>query len=71
MDKYDIVVLVETWLNESIADAELGFDDFNIFRMDRDLVSTGLSRRGRVLIAVRKCWPCFDSIKIRCRAGFC
>lgn len=28
---YDIIILVETWLNASIADAELGMENFKIF----------------------------------------
>lgn len=35
-EDYDVIILVETWLNDSIKDAELGFNNFNVFRMDRN-----------------------------------
>ena len=55
---YDIVILVETWLNESISSSELGLSDFNIFRVDRSSRTSSFSRGGGVLIAVRSSLPC-------------
>lgn len=52
--EYDVIVLVETWLNADFADAEF-FDLklFNVYRKDRSEVLTGCSRGGGVLIAVK------------------
>lgn len=55
---YDIIILVETWLNASIADAELGMENFKIFRADRSFDACGYSRGGGVLIAVRDSFIC-------------
>lgn len=52
-ENFDIIILVETWLNDSITDAELGFDNFNIFRVDRDSINSDYLRGGGVLIAVK------------------
>lgn len=51
---YDIIVLVETWLNNDFSDAEF-FDAnlYNVYRKDRNAELTGLSVGGGVLIAVR------------------
>lgn len=52
--EYDVIVLVETWLNAEFADAEF-FDLklFNVYRKDRNEVLTGCSRGGGVLVAVK------------------
>lgn len=49
----DFIILFETWLNSGITDAELGLNNFNIFRLDRDKNTSDCSRGGGVLIAVR------------------
>lgn len=46
---------METWLSDSISDAELGLENFNIFRCDR--IAADLFRGGGVLIADRDCFP--------------
>lgn len=51
---YDIILLTETWLNDNIADSELGFFNYNVFRMDRNVNNSVSSRGGSVLIAVHK-----------------
>jgi len=48
---YDIVCLNETWLNDNVFDAELGFNDYNLYRDDRNLMY-GKLRGGGVLIAI-------------------
>lgn len=53
LSDYDIVALAETWLDSSVFDAELAPQNFTIFRHDRNFESTGRSRGGGVLIAVR------------------
>lgn len=53
-EDFDIMVLVETWLNDGIANTELGLEDFNIYRLDRNPANNSHSRGGGVLIAVRK-----------------
>lgn len=54
-EEYDIIILVETRLNESISDSELCFENFNVFWMDRSEVNSDCLRGGGVLIAVRNC----------------
>lgn len=49
---YDIVVFTETWLNASINSAELGMDNYVIYRLDRNHGGNG--RGGSVLIAINK-----------------
>ena len=49
---YDILIFVETWLNESISSSELGLSNFNIFRVDRSSRTSSFSRGG-VLVAVK------------------
>lgn len=53
-EDFDIIVLVETWLNDSISDAELGFEDYCVYRQDRNSANSSHLRGGGVLIAVRK-----------------
>ncbi|XP_059225889.1 uncharacterized protein LOC131997968 [Stomoxys calcitrans] len=51
---YDVIALVETWLNDDFCDAE--FFDLNLFavyRKDRNVSRTGYSRGGGVLLAVK------------------
>ena len=52
---YDVIVLVESWLNDDYLEPELGFCDFIVFRQDRSHEKTGKTRGGGTLIAVRKC----------------
>lgn len=51
---FDLILIVETWLNSDFYDAEF-FDMnlFNVYRKDRNAYRTGLSRGGGVLIAVK------------------
>jgi hypothetical protein len=58
-NSYPIVALTETWLNSSINNFELFPHHYNVLRCDRDVVQTGKSRGGGVLLAV------VDSIKIQ------
>uniref|UniRef100_A0A8D8ZDD8 Uncharacterized protein n=1 Tax=Cacopsylla melanoneura TaxID=428564 RepID=A0A8D8ZDD8_9HEMI len=51
---YDIIMLTETWLNGNYNDAELGLDNYSIYRSDRELINQNLTRGGGVLIAVKK-----------------
>jgi hypothetical protein len=51
---YDIIILVETWLNASIRDSELFDDRYIIYRRDRDAVATNKCQGGGVLIACKK-----------------
>lgn len=50
---YDIICLNETWLNSNVFDAELGFNNYNLYRNDR-ILNLGKSRGGGVLIVVNK-----------------
>lgn len=51
---YDIIILTETWLHEGISDRELIDSRYQVFRCDRDRVSTGRLDGGGVLVAVRR-----------------
>ncbi|XP_060525301.1 uncharacterized protein LOC132701436 [Cylas formicarius] len=51
---YDVIILVESWLNEDYLDSELGFSDIIIFRQDRSQGNTGCRTGGGTLIAVRR-----------------
>lgn len=44
----DVVIAVETWLDESIKDGEVGHDGYNIFRRDRN------NRGGGILVACKE-----------------
>ncbi|KAH8243543.1 hypothetical protein KR032_008423 [Drosophila birchii] len=57
--KYDVIILVETWLNIDFFDNEF-FDPnlYQVFRKDRDAVRTQCSRGGGVLIAVKRSLRC-------------
>lgn len=52
--QFDIFALTETWLSENHFNSEM-FDNqlFNVYRNDRCYHTTGLTRGGGVLIAVR------------------
>lgn len=50
---YDIIIITETWLNESYNNEEILNSDWTIYRNDRDYNASGLSRGGGVMIAVR------------------
>ena len=49
---YNVIVLTETWLNETFFNAELMSKDWTIYRTDRDYEGLGISRGGGVLIAI-------------------
>lgn len=51
---YVFIVLTETWLIDSISDSELGLPNYNIYRCDRNNITSNCSRGGGVLIAIRK-----------------
>jgi hypothetical protein len=50
----DVIALCETWLDDGISDAELGFGSYNVFRLDRDPSNSDKRRGGGVLLAVRR-----------------
>lgn len=54
LSSYDAYVLTETWLSNDISNAELGFDEYLIFRCDRNALTSNCRRGGGVLIAVNK-----------------
>lgn len=54
LHSYDVIVLTETWLIDSIADAELFDNRYVVCRRDRDYAHTGQGRGGGVLVAARK-----------------
>ncbi|XP_062541343.1 uncharacterized protein LOC134209375 [Armigeres subalbatus] len=56
---YDVVVLSETWLKSDICNSELS-SDYSIFRCDRSEFTSGLSRGGGVLVAVKRELQCTE-----------
>lgn len=54
VNSYDIILLTETWLLDSIKDSELFDDRYVVFRHDRDYLATQQKYGGGVLIATRK-----------------
>ena len=51
---YDVVISVETWLNDGIHTEELGLSNYNVYRFDRNKNTSVYSRGGGVMIAVSK-----------------
>ncbi|CAG9090323.1 unnamed protein product [Plutella xylostella] len=51
---YDIICISETWLLDSIFDAEIFDGRYNLYRTDRDYKGTGTTLGGGTLIAVRR-----------------
>lgn len=51
---YDIIVLIESWLNEDYSDIELNLPTYNIYRHDRNINTSNKERGGGILIAVSK-----------------
>jgi Endonuclease/Exonuclease/phosphatase family. len=54
LNEYSAIIFTETWLIPSIKTSEIGLDNYNIYRCDRD--RTDVTRGGGVLIAVNKCF---------------
>jgi len=50
-------VLTETWLSDNFYSNDLGMFNYNVYRCDRSSLTSGHSRRGEVLIGVRKDIP--------------
>lgn len=46
--------MCESWLREDIADTEIKIEPYNIFRVDRNQLTSSKSRGGGVIIAVKK-----------------
>ena len=51
---YDIIILVETWLTKDHSIDESDIPDFDIYRTDRNILTSNKLKGGGVLIAVRK-----------------
>lgn len=52
---YEVLVFSETGLNDTFLDKELNLHNFTIYRKDRSSQTSGFSRLGGVLIAVKSC----------------
>ena len=50
---YDVIILSETWLNDSVYNNEILCSEYNIYRCDRSEKNSSSSNGGGVLIAVR------------------
>lgn len=49
---YSVIILLETWLNDSFSNCEISVPGYNIFRTDRNGATSQKMRGGGVLIAV-------------------
>ena len=49
---FSVIILVETWLNDTFLSGEVNFDGYNTYRMDRCEATSCKSRGGGVLIAI-------------------
>jgi hypothetical protein len=52
LNDFDFISLSETWLLPNIKTAELGLDNYNTYRYDRNSQTNDCSRGGGVLIAI-------------------
>ena len=57
VNNYQVVAFTETGLNEHFYTGELGFDTYNVFRLDRSAITSTAQRLGGVLIAVHESIP--------------
>lgn len=55
---YDVLIFTLTWLSDNIMSTELGFHNYDIYRLDRTVQTSLLSRGGGVLIAVQNNLHC-------------
>lgn len=53
-NNYDIIILVETWLNDGILNGELCDGRYDIFRCDRNQVATGMEKGGGVMVCTKR-----------------
>ena len=51
---YDVIVLSESWLDQSVNDSELSLDNYVVFRCDRNKFECKKSAGGGVICAVKK-----------------
>lgn len=65
---YDVIILTETWLLDSIPSSELFCPSYSVYRRDRDSSTSLKQRGGGVLIAVRSDYP---SSLIKLPSNFC
>lgn len=50
---FDVILITESWLNDSVCDRELVDDGYSVFRRDRDLTKSSKKYCGGVLIIAR------------------
>lgn len=50
---YDVIILVETWLNDSFGNLDCIFNNYNVYRLDRNPETSEFSKGGGVLVAIR------------------
>lgn len=51
--KYQLIFLVETWLDDNIFDSELKIPGYYFIRLDRNFILFGKSRAGGLIVYVR------------------
>lgn len=53
MFDFDYYIFTETWLTPDIINTELGLEGYQVFRFNRNAISSSYSRGGGVLIAIK------------------
>lgn len=51
---HDFLLLTETWLNKDINSSELGLNQYNIYRLDRNHTTSNKSKGGGVMVCISK-----------------
>lgn len=54
INEFDIILISETWLVDSISDDELFDGRYNVYRNDRDTTLTGKTKGGGVAVGIKK-----------------
>lgn len=53
-NNYDFIIFTETWLNADVLDSELNIFNYNVYRCDRNSLTSNCARGGGVLIGVHR-----------------
>lgn len=62
LNNYDAYCITETWLPHHIVSTDYFTDEYTVFRNDRNYAATGQKYGGGVLIALKKPFPCGQTV---------
>lgn len=57
---YDVIILTETWLNEDFSNSEFRFNNYSVFRCDRNPLSSSKKEGGGVMVAVHNKFSSYE-----------